>query len=83
MCARVLSLLITPLLCVQQTAPDSKPGLASRLPLEGGGGGGVVVQQVVPATLMAEKAAATPAHWVLVAPYRSVAALTAAVRAPA
>ena len=71
--------MITPDVWVHDVAPDSKPGLTILLPPGGGG----VVPQVVPATLIALNALATPAHWLLVAPYRSVAALTAAVRAPA
>jgi hypothetical protein len=73
----VESLVITPVVCVQDVAPDSKPGLATLLP----DGGGVVPPQVVPLTLMPENAFSTPVHCALVAPYRSFAALTAAVRA--
>ncbi|WKV77515.1 hypothetical protein HBB06_04895 [Streptomyces sp. SNU607] len=74
-----MSLVITPVLEVQVTAPDSKPGLESRLePL-----GGVPPPQVVAvgATATPLHAFSTAAHRVLPAPYRSVAALMLAVRA--
>ena len=75
----VASLVMTPVVCDHEVAPDSKPGLATRLPPPAAG----CVPHVVPLTLMAAKAFATPAHCALVAPYRSVAALRVAVRAPA
>ena len=78
---------------VQPTpAPDSKPGLTSRLLPVGGVVGDVVGEVVgdvvtdeqtsVPgATLTADQVAATTAHSLLLAPYRSLAALMVLLRA--
>src|SRR6185312_1874686 len=84
LCAgRPLSVVIGPDVPAQVTAPDSNPGLARRLlPV----GGGVVppLQVSEPAgTAMALKAAATPVHSALEAPYRSLADLIAPLRAEA
>jgi len=56
-------LVMTPLVCVHDVAPDSNPGLATLFP-----GGGVVPPHVVPVTAMPEKAFWTPVHCALVAP---------------
>ena len=79
---RPVLFVIGPAVPVQLAAPDSKPGLASRLPPVGGG---VVPPQVsAPAgTAMALNAAATPVHSALEAPYRSLADLIAPLRAAA
>ena len=68
------SLVITPAVWVHEVAPDSKPGLASRLPPVGGG---VVPPQVsVGVTATPFQAFSVAVHCVDVAPYRSLAALT-------
>src|SRR5665647_1672839 len=77
---RPVFVVMAPALPVQLTTPDSKPGLSSRLPL----GGGVVPQVSVPTGAeIAAKDATMPAHCADPTPYRSLAALTAPVRASA